>query len=75
MNLKKLKKGETAYIIDLKKDDKKILKTLLAYGLLPGVKIRVIKRYPRIVVELFNTRFILDDNAAESVIVESNQDK
>jgi ferrous iron transport protein A len=63
-------KPATISSIDTK--DKNILKKLMAFGILPGVNIKMIRKFPSYIFEIGNTRIATDDKIAKSIRVIAN---
>ena len=62
--------GDEAYIKEIQTKDASKLQKLMSFGLLPGAKIKVIKKYPAIVVEEGFSQIAIDENIAEYIIVQ-----
>ncbi len=58
--------GEVAY---LKTRDRRDVQKLMALGILPGVKIRLIRRFPSYVFQLGYSQFTVDRELAEKICV------
>ncbi|MCX7923932.1 MAG: ferrous iron transport protein A [Clostridia bacterium] len=64
-----LKAKEKAKVVSLKTDDKFKVRKLTAFGIMPGVEISVIQKYPAVVIQVGFTQVALDDNIASQIIV------
>lgn len=64
-----LEVGETAVIHNIETKDKKVMNKLMAFGVLPGLEIELIQKFPSNVIKMGNTTIAADDNIAKSIIV------
>ena len=71
-SLLSLKVGEKAVIKEIQTNDASKLQKLMSFGLLPGAEVKIIKKYPAIVIEEGFTQIAVDDNIAEYIIIEKN---
>ncbi|MCG0276683.1 MAG: ferrous iron transport protein A [Thermosediminibacteraceae bacterium] len=68
-NLTQLKIGEEASIARIDTTDGKILKKLMALGVLPGMRVSLLQKFPSYVIKVGNTRIAADETIARSIIV------
>lgn len=68
-NLTELKVGDEAVIGRINTTDDKILKKLMALGVLPGMKLVLLQKFPSYVIKVGNTRIAADDSIARSIVV------
>ncbi len=66
--LSELSPGEEAEVKYTVADDRET-RMLISAGIIPGVKIKVIRVYPAFVIQIENTQFALDKKLAESIYV------
>jgi Fe2+ transport system protein FeoA len=62
--------NETAVVYDINREDISVLKKILMMGLLPGVKIKLIRNFPSYLYEIYNSRFVIDKELASKITVE-----
>ncbi|KYO68095.1 FeoA family protein [Thermovenabulum gondwanense] len=67
-----LKVGEEATIVKIDAKDNKILKKLMALGVLPGLKVQLLQKFPTYVFKIGNTRIAADEEIAGSIIIMKN---
>ncbi|MGB9839481.1 FeoA family protein [Thermovenabulum sp.] len=67
-----LKIGEEATIVKIDAKDNKILKKLMALGVLPGLKVQLLQKFPTYVFKIGNTRIAADEEIAGSIIIMKN---
>ena len=67
--LDKLKKGESAKIAFIQSDDKGLLKKIIAMGILPGLTIRLIHKFPSYVFQVGESQFAVDKELASQIKV------
>jgi Fe2+ transport system protein A len=67
--LTKVNKNESACVIEIKTNDIPKIRKLAAFGLMPGSFVRVIQKYPAIVIQSGFTQLALDDDIASEIIV------
>ncbi len=67
--LKDLSSGDTGKISYINTQDKEVLSKLLAMGILPGNKVKLLHRFPSFVFEMNNSSFAIDKNLAENIHV------
>jgi len=65
-----LKSGEEGIISELNTNDKSILRKLMAMGILPGMKLRMIQTFPSFVFQVGYTQVAVDKEIASVIIVE-----
>ncbi len=61
--------GKIFEIIDIDKDEPRVLNKFLAFGLLPGKKIELIKKHPLILIKSGLTLIALDKDLANRIYV------
>lgn len=64
-----LQSGAVSEIIALRPRDESILHKLTALGLLPGVRVRVLRRFPTYLIEIGHAQIALDRELASAIIV------
>ena len=70
IKLSKMRNKETAVVYDIDRDDISVLKKILMMGLIPGVNIKLIRRFPSYLYEIYNSRFVIDKELASKITVE-----
>lgn len=68
-NLTELKVGDDATIARIDSADDRILKKLMALGVLPGMKVVLLQKFPSYVIKVGNTRIAADEAIARSIVV------
>ena len=69
-NLSELKPGETGTVYDIDRSKIDILKKILMMGLLPGVFVRLVRRFPSFLYEVYHTRFVIDRELASQIVLD-----
>ncbi|SHM78290.1 ferrous iron transport protein A [Caldanaerovirga acetigignens] len=69
MKLPELKEGDAATIVRIDTTDDKILKKLMALGVLPGMNVVLFQKFPSYVLKVGNTRIAADEAIAKSIVV------
>ena len=64
LSLSTLAVGDTGYVHSLLIDDQTLLRKLMALGLLPGVRIKLIQKYPAFVLQMGYTQIAIDRQLA-----------
>ncbi len=64
-----LKPGVETEIVAVRPRDKRTLHKLTALGLLPGVRVRVLRRFPCYLIELGHAQIALDRELASAIVV------
>lgn len=67
--LTELGEGEEAVVSRIKTGDTAILNKLMALGILPGIRVTMIQRFPSFVFQVGNTRVTADEEITSSVLV------
>lgn len=62
--------GESGVIVELATKDKDILRKLMSMGVLPGMTIQVILKYPSFVLQVGFTQVALDTGIASVIVVD-----
>lgn len=65
-----LRVGEVATIRDLRVHDPAVTQKLLTLGVAPGVRVRVVQRFPAYVLEVGFAQIAVDHHIAKAVCVE-----
>ncbi|WP_069648861.1 FeoA family protein [Caloranaerobacter ferrireducens] len=65
----KMKSGEEGIIAELDTDSKSILRKLMAMGILPGMKIKMIQTFPSYVFQVGYTQVAVDKEIASVILV------
>ncbi|VBB06231.1 transcriptional repressor c-terminal [Lucifera butyrica] len=68
-SIKSLKPGDMATVLVIQCKEKSQLRKLAAFGILPGVKVRVLQTYPCYVLGMGNSEVALDHIIVEKIIV------
>ncbi|MEN3046450.1 MAG: metal-dependent transcriptional regulator [Candidatus Hydrothermales bacterium] len=66
-----VKEGECVKVISIKSEDKRVLHRLASFGLISGVKIRVLRTKPLYMIELDETIISIDRDIAEKIFVKT----
>lgn len=69
VSLKDLSSGEIGKISYINTQDRETLRKLIAMGILPGNKIKLLHRFPSFVFEMNNTSFAIDKDLADNIHV------
>lgn len=69
VSLLQLTVGEKVRVVHLLSVDEKQLRKLTVFGILPGVEIEILQRYPVYVLKVGYTQIALDDDIAKSITV------
>lgn len=64
-----LKPGVETEIVAVRPRDKRTLHKLTALGLLPGVRVRLLRRFPCYLIELGHAQIALDRELASAIVV------
>jgi Fe2+ transport system protein FeoA len=67
--LPELKVGDVATIVRIDTTDDKILKKLMVLGMLPGMDVVLLQKFPSYVLKVGNTRIAADEAIAKSIVV------
>jgi len=68
--LTKLKKNESSCVVEIKTGDTPKIRKLAAFGLMPGSSVRVVQKYPAIIIQSGFTQLALDEDIAAEIMVE-----
>lgn len=66
-----LKPGAETEIIAVRPHNERVLHKLTALGLLPGVRVRLLRRFPCYLIELGHVQIALDRELASAIVVRS----
>lgn len=69
MALVEMKKGQEGYVVQLLPIENEKIQKLIAFGILPGVKIKILQTYPAYVLAVGYTQLALDYEMAKNIIV------
>ncbi|BAI79930.1 ferrous iron transport protein A [Deferribacter desulfuricans SSM1] len=69
MKIASAKLNKEYIVIDIEKNDTQALKKICSLGILPGLKIKIVQKQPMIIFEVFNSRFAIDNELADKIIV------
>ncbi|HHW01806.1 MAG TPA: ferrous iron transport protein A [Thermoanaerobacterales bacterium] len=72
VNLTELGVGEKATILRIDAKDKKTLNKLMALGVLPGMTVMLMQKFPSLVFKVGNTRIAADEAISKNIIVMKN---
>jgi Fe2+ transport system protein FeoA len=67
--LKELTPGKIGKVSYINTQDKEVLKKLISMGIQPGIKIKLLHRFPSFVFEVGNSCFAVDKELAENIYV------
>lgn len=67
--LSELKKNESGRVAHIQTSDAGILNKIMAMGILPGLYIKLIQRFPSFVFQIGESRFAVDKELAERIAV------
>ena len=70
MSILNMQNGQEGTIVELVTQDKDILRKLMSMGILPGVGVKVIMKYPSVVLQAGYTQVALDSGIASVVVVD-----
>ncbi len=70
-----LSAGTQARLVGFDSLDEKDLHRLVAYGLVPGVRLKVLQRVPAYILKIHETELALEHTLAEAIYVLSEQQK
>ncbi|TCL37180.1 ferrous iron transport protein A [Anaerospora hongkongensis] len=65
-----MQNGQEGTIVELVTQDKNILRKLMSMGILPGVGVKLIMKYPSVVLQAGYTQVALDLGIASVVVVD-----
>ncbi|TYP48166.1 FeoA family protein [Thermosediminibacter litoriperuensis] len=68
-DLTQLTVGERAAIARINAPNSGILKKLMALGVLPGMRVCLVQKFPSYVIKVGNTQIAADETIAKSIIV------
>ncbi|QIB26964.1 FeoA family protein [Caloranaerobacter azorensis] len=68
----KMKSGEEGIIAELDTDSKSILRKLMAMGILPGMKLKMIQTFPSYVFQVGYTQVAVDKEIASVILINKN---
>lgn len=63
--------GQKGKIVELATYDRTILRKLRSLGIIPGVSVRLLRRFPDFVIEIGYTKVALDRHYAALIVVSS----
>lgn len=66
-----MKKGQEGVVAELDTNNKSILRKLMAMGVLPGVPIKNIQKYPTFVFQIGYTQMAVDREIAAVILVQT----
>jgi ferrous iron transport protein A len=69
MSLVDLKSNESARIIKIGTNDMTKLRKMMAFGIMPGVEVTMIQKYPALVIQIGYTQVALDEAIASEVLI------
>jgi len=72
-NILSMQKGDKGIIRALDMSDPKRARKLMALGVLPGMKVVVVQRFPTWVLQVGNTMVALDDDCASCIMADKMQ--
>ena len=65
-----LKASEEARIVKINTDDILKLRKLTAFGIMPGVEVTMVQKYPAFVIQVGFTQIALDEGIASEVMIQ-----
>lgn len=69
ITLSQLNNGDNAVISQIDTSDQRTLNKIMALGILPGMRVTVIQRYPTFVFQVGNTRVTADNNLVNRILI------
>ncbi|MCR4431248.1 MAG: ferrous iron transport protein A [Tepidanaerobacteraceae bacterium] len=69
ISLVELEVGEKAIIAGIEAKDKKKMSKLLALGVLPGMKVKLLQKFPSFVFKVGNTKIAADESISRNIMV------
>jgi Fe2+ transport system protein FeoA len=70
-SLKNLKSGESGIVVRLDTSVSSEIRKLTAFGIVPGTNIKVIQKYPAVIVQIGFTQAALDNKLANIITVQT----
>lgn len=70
ISITNLKKGEEGIIKEINTEDKSTLRKLMAMGILPGMKLKMIQTFPSYVFQVGYTQVAVDKDIASVIIID-----
>lgn len=68
--LSQLANGDKAVISQINTQDQGTLNKIMALGILPGIGVTMIQRYPTFVFQVGNTRVTADENLVNNILIQ-----
>ncbi|HHY40666.1 MAG TPA: ferrous iron transport protein A [Syntrophaceticus sp.] len=72
MTLSQLEPGKEAVVSHIDTGNKSTLNKIMALGILPGVRVTMIQKFPTYVFQVGNTRVTADEQLVNTIIVQKN---
>ncbi|HHV34166.1 MAG TPA: ferrous iron transport protein A [Syntrophomonadaceae bacterium] len=69
ITLSQLSNGDEAVISQIDTSDQGTLNKIMALGILPGIRVTMIQRYPTFVFQVGNTRVTADENLVNKILI------
>jgi len=69
MSLDELTKGQKAKISYIQTEDKNLLKKIIAMGILPGLSVKLLHKFPSYVIQIGESQFAVDKDFASQIKV------
>lgn len=69
ISLLQFRKGQKVRVVRLLSVDENQLRKLTVFGILPGVEIEILQKYPIHVLKVGHTQIALDDDIAKNILV------
>ena len=69
LSLDELNKGEKAKIAYIQTEDKDLLKKIIAMGILPGLSVKMLHKFPSYVIKVGESQFAIDKEFASQIKV------
>ncbi|MGB4504688.1 MAG: FeoA family protein [Syntrophaceticus sp.] len=70
LTLSQLNNGEQAVVTQINTKDQATLNKIMALGILPGMRVTMIQRYPTFVFQVGNTRVTADENLVNNILIQ-----
>ncbi|CEO89267.1 MAG TPA: ferrous iron transport protein A [Syntrophaceticus sp.] len=67
--LSQLSNGDEAVVSQIDTSDRGTLNKIMALGILPGMRVTMIQRYPTFVFQVGNTRVTADENLVNKILI------
>lgn len=69
-----LAKDEEAVVVEIISEDDSVLRKLMAMGVLPGIKLKLLQRFPSFLFQVGYTKVAVDKEIAAMILVNTEQE-